>query len=407
MAQRVISFLGAGAAIDIGGPTSWELTKLVKKKKQSYLTNPPPSIKSKRFIKEVAAKLDNNSNDSKTNFEEIFHTLETLSSYASGLNIGTVRKFRPPIVSFTTPINKKWFYDVLLLTAKDDLLSVVGDRIYNYCKKFDPVNKHKWYADFWDKALSTNKFDIATLNYDYCFDSLINRSNADDGFYSLSNGLNRFDLTKFFTNDSNKILNLHGNIKYGYNHIDDPNKYILDEGYDDLYKYNEYLPAKQTWRVRSSSRTQSQDSTVIGPIITGLRKTDKLLPLPYSAYYNYFYKSIIDNPSLLIIGYSFSDLHFNNILERFVSIHGDKSKIVLIVYMSDPDEWHIDPSVMGWMSNEMYNFIAKATRDPRPFKSLVYKNPFITPTGNVRIYFEGTKSTLENYGDDIINFLTN
>jgi hypothetical protein len=408
MVRRIIAFLGAGACIDIGGPTSLELMKLVKKKKQRYSTNPPPILKSISFIKEVATRLDNNSKDSKTNFEEIFHTLEMLSSYSSGLGLGTVRTHRPSISSFTAPIDKKWFNDVLLLTAKYDLLSVVGDRIYNYCKKFDPVNKHKWFSDFWNKALSTNKFDIATLNYDYCFDSLTNRANADDGFYALSNGLmNRFDLNKFFITGSNKILNLHGSIKYGYNNIDDRNNYRFDENSEDLYKYNEYSLAKGTWRSHSDVRIQSQESIVIGPILTGLRKTDKLLPLPYSAYYNYFFKSVIDNPSLLIIGYSFSDLYYNNILERFVGIHGNRSKIVLIVFMNNPEEWHMEPFVMDRISHGMYSFIVKSTRDSRPFKSMIYKNPFISERGNIRIYLEGTKSTLVSYGDEIIDFLTN
>ena len=405
MLQRITAFLGAGAVIEIGGPTSYELTKLVKKKKQTYLIKHPPSMKYVRFIKDIATRLDNNSKDSKANFEGIFHTLEMLSSYSSGLNSGTIRRYRPSITSFTAPIDKKWFDDFLIIAAKFDLVSIVGDRVYNYCKYFDSTNKDKWFSNFWNKALNTNRIDVATLNYDYCFDLISSTTNIDDGYYLLQNGISRFDIKSFFKNDSNKILNLHGNIKYGYNNIDDPNKYSFDEDFEDLYKFNNYPTAKITWFSRSSTRTQSQDSTVVGPIITGLRKTDKLLPIPYSAYYNYFYKSIINNPRLLIIGYSFSDLHFNNILERFTSIHGDKGKAVLIVYMKDPDEWHTEPFVMNWINNEIHSFIAKCTHDSRPFKSLVYKNPFISQKGNFRIYFEGTKKSLINYGDDIIDFL--
>ena len=74
MASRITTFLGAGAVIDIGGPTSWELTKLVKKKKQSYLTSSPPTIKYRKFIKEIATELDKHNKGSQTNFEEIFHS---------------------------------------------------------------------------------------------------------------------------------------------------------------------------------------------------------------------------------------------------------------------------------------------------------------------------------------------
>lgn len=89
-----------------------------------------------------------------------------------------------------------------------------------------------------------------------------------------------------------------------------------------LSKFETYEKAKETWFGRSTNTAQSHMESVIGPIITGLRKTDKLVAYPYSSYYHTLMDSLQKNSRLLIIGYSFGDIHFNHLLDRITRIHG-------------------------------------------------------------------------------------
>ena len=107
----------------------------------------------------------------------------------------------------------------------------------------------------------------------------------------------------------NRILHLHGSILYGY--IRTSNLYAYDDDHEDLYRYDNFQDAKATWFGRSTNTAQSREQAIAGPIITGLRKTDKALCYPYNTYYSLFQDSIIENPRLLIAGYSFGDFHFN------------------------------------------------------------------------------------------------
>src|SRR5699024_4053454 len=106
--------------------------------------------------------------------------------------------------------------------------------------------------------------------------------------------------------------------------------------------------------------------------------------------------SIFISPLLLICGYSFGDKYINKIIEKITSIHGNNRRVVLITYISDEqrNDWCPDPSLMEWLDNETFTFIAKAFNEYRPFDNLLeYTNPLKSKDGKVLIYLEGFQST--------------
>lgn len=58
---------------------------------------------------------------------------------------GPLKKFKPHLGSLLSPNDERSFDELLLLLAKKDLLSEVGDAINDYDSLFDPTGIHSWY----------------------------------------------------------------------------------------------------------------------------------------------------------------------------------------------------------------------------------------------------------------------
>lgn len=100
----------------------------------------------------------------------------------------------------------------------------------------------------------------------------------------------------------------------------------------DLFKYKDYATVKDMLEGRGQSNPTAQDHSEYygGPIITGLRKTDKLNCIPYDFYHGHLYNCLMRNKALVVIGYSFGDFYMNNLINRMTLLHGTNKKVVLI-----------------------------------------------------------------------------
>ncbi|OEF98274.1 SIR2 family protein [Desulfuribacillus alkaliarsenatis] len=401
--MRVTAFLGAGASIEIGGPLAKDLTQEVRSTTQKFIDFKTKLPIEANFIDNVSKLLDTYYAPDICNFEEIFHVLEMLDSYSSGWEPTTVKEYKPALGAFVSPRDNKWFNQHAITVSKHDLIKVVADRIYSYVDKYEPKGEHSWFASFWRKAIQQYSWDICTLNYDDCVQQSLETNDFEDGYLDIGEIYSRFDPSKLLTKKT-RLLQLHGSIFYGYPNFKDPNEYIFEDNFEDLYKFTNYENAKKTWFGRSTNTSQSHEQATVGPIITGLKKTDKLLTYPFSTYSYNFQKALAENSSLLIAGYSFGDMHFNRLLERMVRLHGDKRRIVIITYC-DEKSWHIDPTVMDWINHEMFCFIAKSFLDADPFKSYEFKSPVLSSDGNVMLFLQGFKDAIQNYEEDILDFL--
>ena len=73
---------------------------------------------------------------------------------------------------------------------------------------------------------------------------------------------------------------------------------------------------RETWFGKSNATAQSHEESIIGPLITGLRKTDKLTVHPYDEYQAVFRQAVYKSDRMLVGGYSFGDLYLNSIVDH-------------------------------------------------------------------------------------------
>lgn len=396
--MKVTALLGAGAFIDIGGKSTYELTESVIQHRLNFRDmfnrdfNEP-------FLSKIADELNDFWEPEKCNFEDILDALEKLYSFR--LYGRDPKYFKPSLGAFIAPRkDKREFFnrDYLELSIRD-MVTIIADSVEVYDSAFQPKNRDQWFTLFWQEAVNRCEWDIATLNYDTCIEqSLIS---FEDGFENTGKGYYRFNPVKLRDACLPRILHLHGCILYGY-----PEDYVgsfFERDHEELYKYKNYDDAKQSWNKRPISTTQSHEAAMIGPLITGLGKTDKLTVYPYVDYNHVFYESLLQNDSLFIAGYSFGDFHFNKMLERIAYLPKNK-KIVIITYCDISDFSWNKKGCLKKLSR-MEEFIIKNIKSDLPFKDSL-NSPLESKDGRLRLYFDGLKNALEQDGKSIIDFLT-
>jgi hypothetical protein len=246
------------------------------------------------------------------------------------------------------------------------------------------------------------------LNYDNCIELSLGVGSWEDGFTLLDPGIFRFDPERIVNSTITRILHLHGSVFYGYPRFSNPNRFIFEDHHEDLYRFDTHVNARRNWFSRSRNWAQSGERASAGPIITGQRKTDKLLAYPYSTYQAVLHDVLLNNPRLLIVGYGFGDLHFNGLLSRLTRIHGDNRRVVVIDFVPfnlRGNGWHPDPTVRDWPNNNTLRAVGILGRENRPLEG-PYRHPWVSGDTRCRVYLEGFQDAVQNHSADIINFLT-
>ena len=390
--RRITCLLGAGAVIEIGGPTTQQITDDVR---DAWTSNNVPNC------------ITNNLTG---NFEQQFHLLETLSSFSQGTYNPATEILQPKCVFR----NVEWRE---LKLACNILLGTIGRRINEYNCSWGTASQNDWFRKFWRKLASNAKLDIITLNYDTCIEQCL--SAFDDGFSEriCVEDLNsrygyRFHPEKLQNSKKNKVMHLHGCINYGMGGLLGCNKYEFNDSFYDLYKYNSYEEASRHWFGHSNPSTQAGEELYTGAIITGLRKTEKILDNPYMSYHYEFQYALRHNKSLLIIGYSNSDEYINAELMRMKQYHGNKCRIVVISYMPDNvrTNWNSDPHRRKWPEENTYymlsHIMGSAVARILASNKIPDKDVIDSEDGCVKWYLCGFQTAIKRYKKDIIKFLT-
>ncbi|MCU6714923.1 SIR2 family protein [Megasphaera butyrica] len=323
-ASRITVLLGAGSSVEIGGITSYELTKKISEKLDT----------SEEYTKiyNILTYMYMNENE-KLNFEDIFNILEHIYSINhENSKLSKIITLYEPWKNINPDLIKNLIFKII---------AIIAACIHEYDEKFDINNENtKFFVNFWKEISQRRRLDITTLNYDTCVEQCLSKEAWTDGYnenekekipeikkFSLGEiRAQRFDPQILAVTEKSRIMHLHGCILFGT-----PSKKNDELGTDihDMYKFNTYDDASDYLDSKNFS-TQDWQSLFAGPIITGLRKVDKITIYPYSSYLYEFEKSILNNESLLIIGYSFGDLYLNYLLKRMLQLHGEKRRIVII-----------------------------------------------------------------------------
>lgn len=259
---------------------------------------------------------------------------------------------------------------------------------------------------------------------------MLGEDNYQDGFFEdmcpLSQKIlkhyhvKRFIPQKLDEKNNNLIMHLHGCIKYGPKPMGlfpkDIKKLDYEDSNDDVYKYDSIDGIKKAWNAYWEE--SDKNKFFMRPIITGGNKANKILINPYQFYHFELQRALIENKSLLIIGYSFSDSHLNSLLMRMKQLHGGKRRIVIITYINDDDKREIDNINLGGPDAEENNILNRLLPIVKEYDRLmgepvrytlaksIQRNENFTKFGeNGIIYYCGVEKAFEKYGKEIKEFI--
>lgn len=275
--------------------------------------------------------------DFEQNFTSIEAALSSLIRYRFFLDspVGTsfLKQFslhNPDLIDHETIIKtiyRKYIARILELIHGNVKKSQIEQRLHNF-KTFLASTLNE----------STKSY-IFTLNYDLLIETIlldtIGSNEFTDFCFPSGNckltGLPKFDFNPrrsfemFPTAASIELHHLHGSLSLFYDLTRNRAFKFSSEdiGLNDLYQ-----------------RIYKEDLPLVPAIITGGGKSEKIVEYPFDWYYRTL-KDIVDSgdaTSLYIIGYSFRDIHINDLIARWMRNVTDYSTGLLIVdYKADKD----------------------------------------------------------------------
>ena len=317
--------LGAGFSAPFGMPLVVELNQIA----EAIPTPEVPTAVGSEGSRVSAARLLHRALRSEygaqINFELALHAIESLLSYSAADTFDdrladvhqVMRAFTDPSPRWTTLVH----YDVLKRLRESMLTEIV--RLFNARERkawtaLTPTssiaNRSSQFIDALSQAFSLRCF---TLNYDTLIDRHLN---WNDGFPNENGAaFSRSRFNKKLSVSEPFLFHLHGSTQFGFTETGAIGKFR--DSADALASYEQ---------ARSFKPNQAGELNDAGPIISGLRKLDKLNSTPYGYYYSAFINSIIAEPRLLVIGYGFKDAHLNYWLGQHRAIHRSERRVVLI-----------------------------------------------------------------------------
>ena len=335
--RRITALVGAGAILDFDLPegvnkpsTQYITDQVVGLQMQDYQTGQPITAIADAYealMKQYPVK---------PHFEMLFHVLEMWYAYGwawkDPSNTPKNPSMYPVFAPFTQPTQS---YNVdSIRQAMHDFLLKVMDIVNTYNAPYlADKNFNDWYRYFW-KSYS-GCWDVFNLNYDTTIEHSID---CEDGFEDIPDqkGFQHFSPQKLWDNANglSTMCHLHGCIEFFDERYEKEvyKKEVLKYDFHDMYKYESYDKVRDRYIGSSKSfkSNQAGEQLVGTPIITGLRKNDKLNTIPFDFYHGHLFNSILYNNALLIVGYSFGDVYLNHVIERMELIHGAKKRVVLI-----------------------------------------------------------------------------
>lgn len=173
---------------------------------------------------------------------------------------------------------------------------------------------------------------------------------------------------------------------------------------------------KNRMAAQSNPHTQAKEEYIQPYIISGARKTEKMVYSPYNVYLSDLARKVLKNKRLMIIGYSFGDLYLNEILGLGMAAHGDDFKVVII----DKFPLGIDdyPSFLQHLLNSCnygaFEFVSRLVKDrlyveigQKEFPLIVKDcdSPVMSRNGNLMMCIGGFKNAVLKQEEAIRSFL--
>jgi hypothetical protein len=299
--QSITIITGAGASISAGGPSTSELTEIVNRGELS--AGIFEALRGSPRLTDIV------------NFEDVLHVLEELEAYLNPDEPSRAINDLKPFLALGlgAALSDDWRdYRKERLTALEAIqarLSAIDSSgtgtLYNWLRPLADSYDIRWF----------------TLNYDMVADqTIIAISRSVDkkwynGFYKetgrfrpdeYANAERRFGALHLW------LAHLHGCARFGYSR----RQAGLAHGPPlELLELATFEEAIENWQYfhRLFMRFDHADlANVVSPIISGLKKLERISSQPYSSYFHALTDSLAKSPNLLLIGYGGGDAHINH-----------------------------------------------------------------------------------------------
>ncbi|MBO6169069.1 MAG: SIR2 family protein [Bacteroidales bacterium] len=416
MGKRVTSVLGAGAVLDfdfrnIEAPTTSSITRQIIEQKIRGLDEEESGL-----IKHIYGMLAEGSRaeylrthpavrnyDPQISFEDLFDVIETLHSFS-----GTRKHEHYPFPLISTLVRSDLdYHSVDYYNAMVAIVEKVIEIVSTYDRRFREQDREQWYKEFW-KSFG-GELDVFNLNYDTSIEYSLQQ--FIDGFVPFTQGYERFEPEVLWNAREKEptVSHLHGCYLYGDFNTKPVENYYSHRDLYKLYPDQEPFISRQ-WLPMN----QAKEGLFYSPIITGLKKTDKICYLPHSFYHAFLAKRIIDNPSLLICGYSFGDLYVNQLLQRHKLIHDREERVIIVDCWPDyanEDNVSLYRYFMDKTTGGLREFVMRlieggvAPLDAFKMFKKVADGCWESSNGMLRLYVKGMRHAVENYHGEIMGFL--
>ena len=401
--NKITILLGAGAMMDATTLSCNSITQNVIAKQQRVCRN--GEFKVVPFLKYVYEKLKKyySKANEDVNFEDIFHALEMLSSLQTASDERSAKAFRS-VFGMLCNVKEDFNHvspDLIFVGIRNLIETVIENVAEFESKVFD----EKWFSDFFISLKEKMPMDVFTLNYDTWMEQILEDYN--DGFVPICETHQKFSANLLFSNNDTQstVNHLHGQICFTTHLPTGSSRYL----YDGWCKANsfEYIRNLKIYPkyLGYMAKTQAAEHVYQYPIITGLRKTDKIMTPPFDAYYSHLYQQLRYNKNLLIIGYGFGDLYINGLLNQFRNFHGSDGKVVCIDYINP--QMPVQSLANMPIPNSMKQSIQMLFNDSKlPYRFLDLENSthIESSDGKSRWYFRGFKLTVSTSSDEIMHF---
>jgi hypothetical protein len=325
--ERLTILLGAGASIYAGAPTTSALTD---------------SLHAWSLSRAIVLALANDKETKEANFEDVIHVLEECESLKSPVPSRAAQMLRRFVATLPyvngIPLDRNILCDERF--AVMDLIAVAFASL-DYDASWHVL------ANLLRPLLTVFNLDIFTLNYDLLVDVAVEGLSREtgkkwfNGYRTAPAGDAAFQPNEYaHWNDKwgpkyLTLSHLHGSLRYSYApgpKAAHARRFVLQEG-DNLDQI------RASWAAARGVALQAPAETFdgIAPIVSGIRKLQKLDVQPYANYYAYFARAVSESPYLLVIGYGKGDEHINYWLQEYAQIHNKRARTVEITDQDNPN----------------------------------------------------------------------
>ena len=363
--KRTVFLLGAGAAIDWSGPSTQYLTDFLrdkgpKNRSGNYITN----VLLDKFNERLPAK-------EKLNFEGLIDIVEQCFQYWSNSSKGSATISKLLIDrnhSFWSEVTNLDYINTLSETRSvssikkakitDEakffaillvkIYAGINEQISNYGRCNAKSNKigveetdiiNQLASDYFSSLSGYSYLRIYSLNYDRVIQFLFRRLGlqAFQGFYpdllipEASEDKYLVDTKRILTSfNEHCIYHLHGNYAWG---VEGKNCNKLD-GYS---VYNGYWGNNNSNNNFYVFESEKNKPLFLSNIVTGYSKTQRTNLTPFKQMASAFDMDCHQADEIIIVGYSFGDLHINDTIRQAKKANKD-CKITVVTYAKDTQE---------------------------------------------------------------------